>query len=104
VNVTFKYPKSVKDPSIPNYIDKTSTVYPLECSFLFVCVCLLTGPEYLLAKQQGCKIEINSACISSQTEKHPVKQRVDENEKVEFIQPYHVIIKEIKSRRRGIHI
>jgi hypothetical protein len=60
----------------------------------------LTGPEDLLAKQQGFKIENKSAFYNPQTEKHPIKKRDDEDEKVEFIQPFHDIIKEIKSRRR----
>ena len=56
---TFKITKSVKYPSIPIYIDKTSTVDTLEGSFC----CLLTGPEYIIAKQQGCNIEIKSAFL-----------------------------------------
>lgn len=41
VNTDFEFPKNVKYPSIPCYIDKTSTVYPLKGENAF-----LTGPEY----------------------------------------------------------
>lgn len=55
VNGLFTFPKDtkypLKPPSIPCYIDSTSTVYPTGS-------CLLIGPEYLLAKNQGCDIEI----------------------------------------------
>jgi hypothetical protein len=48
----FKFPKTVKYPSIPCFVDKDITVYPLEGE------CILTGSEYLLAKEQGCEIKI----------------------------------------------
>lgn len=50
INGSFEFPDSVKYPSIPCYVDATSTVYPL------IGKCLLSGPEYLLAKNQACKI------------------------------------------------
>ena len=48
----FWYPVSsnVKYPSIPVYVDDTTTVYPLEGK------CILTGAEYILARNQGCSI------------------------------------------------
>lgn len=49
---TFKFPKTVKFPSIPCHINESTTVYPLEGS------CILTGAEYLLAKNQGCEITV----------------------------------------------
>ena len=45
-----EFPEDVKYPSIPCYIDKTTTVYPLKGSSF------ITGPEYNLALRQGCKI------------------------------------------------
>lgn len=48
INGTFNFPSDLKYPSIPCYIDETTTVYPLKGS------CLLTGPEYNFAKLQGC--------------------------------------------------
>ena len=88
MNGTFKFPKSVKYPSIPIYIDKTSTVYPLsESSFL-------TGPEYILAKRQGCTFDVKSAFYI-----YPKEKKVAED-KVELIKPFYNIIKEIKNLRR----
>jgi hypothetical protein len=54
INGTFEFPEDVKYPSIPCYIDETTTVYPLRGSGL------LTGPEYVLAINQGCEIKIIS--------------------------------------------
>lgn len=49
----FKFPQTVKYPSIACFIDETTTVYPLSGS------ALLTGSEYLLALSQGCVFEIS---------------------------------------------
>lgn len=54
INGTFEFPKKLKFPSIPCYIDETTTIYPLTGS------CLLTGPEYVLALNQGCVVKIKS--------------------------------------------
>lgn len=45
VNCDFEFPSNVKYPSIPCYVDKTTTVYPLKGT------AFLTGPEFLLAKK-----------------------------------------------------
>lgn len=45
----------MKYPSIPCYVDKTTTIYPLKGSSF------ITGPEYNLALRQGCNIEVKSA-------------------------------------------
>jgi hypothetical protein len=34
VNGSFQYPKNVKDPSIPCYVDKTTAVYPFWGDFV----------------------------------------------------------------------
>lgn len=106
VNGTFKFPTTVKYPSIPCYIDETTTIYPLEGS------CLLTGPEYLLAKNQGCVIDIKSIFyIPPKTEVVPEKLQTKTKkttttktslDKIEYqeIQPFHSIIKEIQKLRR----
>jgi hypothetical protein len=44
INGDFQFPESVKYPSIPCYVDKGTTIYPLEGD------AFLTGPEYILAK------------------------------------------------------
>lgn len=55
VNCDFQFPSDVKYPSIPGYIDITTTFYPLSGSSF------LTGPEYILAKRQGCSFDVKSA-------------------------------------------
>lgn len=48
----FEFPKNTKFPSIPCFIDETTTIYPLKG------LCNLTGAEYVCAKEQGCEIAI----------------------------------------------
>ena len=55
--VTFQFPPDTKYPSIPVYIDKTTTVYPLEGT------ALLTGVEYILAHRQGCDLKVAYAVV-----------------------------------------
>lgn len=52
----FKFPKDTKYPSIPCFVDETTTVYPLEGE------CHLTGPEYILALEQCCEIIFKEIC------------------------------------------
>ena len=52
ISCDFKFPDSVKYPSIGCFIDDTTTVYPLEGKGY------LTGSEYLLALDQGCEFTI----------------------------------------------
>lgn len=56
VNTYFKFTWHVKYPSIPCYIDKTTTVYPPPLQR----EAFITGPEFLLARAQGCKFNIKS--------------------------------------------
>jgi len=48
--VKFKFPKKIKYPSIPCYANGLS-IYPLEGE------AVITGIEYMLARNQGCKFE-----------------------------------------------
>ena len=52
VEAYFTFPESVKYPSIPCYVDKTTTVYPIKGR------AFLTGFELLLAMQQGCTFNV----------------------------------------------
>jgi hypothetical protein len=92
VNAHFNFPKNVKYPSIPCYIDKTTTVYPLNGDNAF-----LTGPEYWLAKQQGCEFKIISAFYI-----HPkTSTTYIAGEKTEVItKPFFEIFKDIQAKRR----
>lgn len=89
VNADFIFPDNVKFPSIPCYIDKTSTVYPLQGN------AYLTGAEYLLALRQKCNINIKSAFhIEPKKWWNPIKKV---NEK---IKPFKGIIYDIQAKRR----
>jgi hypothetical protein len=89
VNVDFVFPDNVKYPSIPCYIDKTTTVYPVRGS------AFLTGAEYLLAIRQGCKITIKTAF---KIESKLVKNN-NESDNDKTIKPFHGIIKDIQDKR-----
>lgn len=83
----FKFPNWVKFPSIPVYVDETTTVYPLEGQ------AILTGAEYLLAKSQSCQLKIE--------EIYRVPFLFNVVKKVKnFVYPFKEIINEIQSKRR----
>lgn len=52
IKAKFKFPETVKYPSIPCFADESTTLYPLKGR------CTLTGAEYVLALKQGCYLEI----------------------------------------------
>jgi len=88
---SFKFPSNTKYPSIPCYLDKSTTVYPLEGS------CILTGVEYLLARNQKCEIEIQSAFFI------PPKEIVKKVGIVNVnltVKPFQDVIKEVQEKRR----
>jgi len=86
IKCTFKFPASVKYPSIPCYLDKTTTVYALEGS------AILTGSEYLLAISQGCRIEIEDIFYI------PFRT-VREGDEVYRVKPFEDCIKELQGKR-----
>lgn len=90
INCTFKFPDTVKYPSIPCYVDETTTVYPLSGS------AILTGPEYILARNQACDIFIKEVY------KVPFKKSVDSETKVvTYLDlPFQSVIMELQSKRR----
>ena len=91
INGSFNFPKEVKYPSIPCYIDSSTTVYPLTGK------CLLTGPEYLLAKSQGASITFKSSYYIPPKE---TKRKVGPVEITTPIKPFCDIIGEIQAKRR----
>lgn len=72
-------------------MDKTTTVYPLQGK------CLLTGPEYLLARNQKCEFVFKSAFYipPSTNEKELGGVRIKTP-----VQPFFDVIKELQSKRR----
>ena len=82
IKCDFNFPDSVKYPSIPVYVDETTTVYPQSGKGV-----ILTGAEYLLAESQNCEMiieEVYSIPFSKSSESSPFKD----------------IIHEIQSKRR----
>lgn len=57
IKCKFVFPTETKYPSIPCYVDDTTTIYPLSGA------ALLTGFEYKLAKNQGCEIFIDECFV-----------------------------------------
>lgn len=91
LNGSFKFPANTKYPSIPCYIDKTTTVYPLQGK------ALISGPEYVLAKSQKCKFTFSSAFHIPATE---IKKTVGFVDVSIPVQPFYKIIKDIQIKRR----
>lgn len=79
IKADFTFPNNTKFPSIPVFLDKTTTVYPISGS------CCITGIEYVLAKNQGC-----------------VFTKITDIVRVPFgsIKPFEDILKEIQAKRR----
>jgi hypothetical protein len=85
INADFEFPCDTKYPSIPCYVDESCTVYPLTGC------CVLTGAEYLLAKSQGCKLQIHDI--------HYIPfQCYGLDQKVK--RPFETVIKTVQERRR----
>lgn len=85
VKGSFEFPSNVKYPSIPCFVDEVITVYPLKGS------CILTGPEYLVALNQGAEFSLDTVLII------PFSRNL-ENEIID--RPFQSIIKEIQTKRR----
>lgn len=98
---TFKFPGSVKYPSIPCFVDETTTVYPLTGS------CTLTGAEYLLAKSQGCELKISEIVwLPVSQEKETETEKVINKKKGENYlatlkdRPFYRVIKRVQELRK----
>jgi len=52
IKTDFSFKDGVKYPSIPCFLDKTTTIYPLKGS------AILTGSEYIVARNIGCVFQI----------------------------------------------
>lgn len=52
VRVEFEFPESVKYPNIPTQVLDDNTIYPLKG------VSNITGLEYLLARNLGCRLKV----------------------------------------------
>ena len=90
INTDLKFNSNVQYPSIPYYIDKT-TVYPLSGSSF------LTGPEYILARNQGWYFKIKSAFYIQPKEVLNVKTNTHE-----VLKPFDSIIQDLPTLRNTL--
>ena len=93
MNGSFKFPPKTKYPSIPCFMDESTTVYPLSGS------CILTGPEYLVALNQKCEFKIKSIFYIPPTTKEVKLKRLNKTV-VEFVKPFFEIVNDMQSKRR----
>lgn len=54
---SFEFPETTEYPSIPCYADELTTCYPRQGK------AVLTGSEYITAKNQGCEMEISGGTL-----------------------------------------
>jgi hypothetical protein len=95
IKCSFEFPKEVKYPSIPCFVDKDTTVYPLKG------VANLLGSEYLLAKSQGCSLKISEIYLIPQKS---VKDSfiIDDSKGTDagVYKPFKAIIEGLQAERR----
>jgi len=79
---SFSFPKEVLYPSIPCYVDESTVVFPRSGD------CLLTGAEYILAKNQKCKIGIQEIFYVPFVKKsYPFKGCINEVQRLRRLYP-----------------
>lgn len=83
ISADFEFPNSTKYPSIPCYVDENCTVYPLKGT------CVLTGSEYVLAINQGCKFKFHDIYIT------PIKTY-----EYKDCKPFSTVLKKVQEQRR----
>ena len=81
---SFEFPPDTKYPSIPCYVDENCTIFPLSGD------CVLTGAEYILALNQGCKFNF--------TEIYYIPFR--KIDKDQTLKPFENVIKIVQENRR----
>ena len=90
IECEFAFKDNTKFPSIPCFIDKSSTAYPLKGK------AILTGLEYLLAKNQGCFITVIEAYIIP----FEIAKTEDKDERIFINHPFLQVIKHCQNERR----
>jgi hypothetical protein len=90
LSVKFKFPDEVKYPSIPCQVDETTTIYPLSGK------AVITGIEYLLAKNQGCVFTDIEDIFMIPFERKEIQKVL-----VEVNHPFKDLIRTLQSRRRS---
>lgn len=85
IKCTFEFNEGTKYPSIACYLDENTTVYPLKGE------AVLTGSEYLLAKRQGCKLNIKEIFY--------IPFEEDKGEGKLKNQPFEEVVKDLQFKR-----
>lgn len=83
IQCKFKFPDSVKYPSIGCFINESTTVYPLSGKSF------LTGSEYLLALSQGCEFEISEIIYIPFNKKNNIKPFLNSIKELHFLRSQH---------------
>jgi hypothetical protein len=84
IQADFEFPLKTKYPSIPCFVDENCTIFPLQGK------CILTGAEYLLAKSQGCKFNIENV--------HFIP--FSKSEDFFTVKPFELILRNVQEKRR----
>lgn len=89
IKTGFEFDSKIKYPSIPCFMDKDTTVYPLKGE------AILTGAEYLVARNMGCKFTFKEIILI------PFRTvKIEEGIKTLSYQPFKNCIKDLQSLRR----
>lgn len=89
VKTEFTFPPGTKYPSIPCYLKGgKATLYPEKGKGI------LTGPEYWVARNQGCGFKIDYIIVT------PFKYSIVDGKKVYTDKPFYSVIKDLQKKRR----
>ena len=94
IKAKFSFNDDVKFPSIPVSVDETTTVYPLKGD------CILTSSEYILAKNQGCELDIKHVYRIPFKGESGLNSKYDMSKGEKGFKPYFGIMEEIQRERR----
>lgn len=94
IKCKFKFKNDVKYPSIPVFVDETTTVYPLKGE------AIITGSEYLLAKAQKCEMYIQFIYYIPFEKKIIEDVKSKKTETMLINKPFERIIKDVQKMRR----
>ena len=89
LEVTFKFPNSVKYPCIPVRVDDHSDIYPLNGESI------ITGSEYLVASRLGCNLVVKEGSIIPF-----VRDPSNSLNSISYETPFRGIMKGLQEKRR----
>lgn len=92
MEVDFRFPMSVQYPSIPTRVDNDVEIYPLKGRSI------ITGSEYLAAKNMGCTMDVKECILIPFRKKEDVSKQ--DTEYTNYITPFRGLVKELQKQRR----